>query len=110
MDSPDGVLTHSQPQNGAGVRTLRTSVGPVFSSRTKEFAEFAGLGLLREVAAEISLPMFAIGGINQQNLADVLATGVERVAVSNAIWQAADPASEVPLWRGRLMQAPSCAK
>ena len=38
-------------------------VGPVFPTRTKQFAQFAGLAFVSQVAAEISLPAYAIGGI-----------------------------------------------
>ena len=59
--------------------------GPTFPSQTKRFDDFAGLDYLRQVAAEIRLPIFAIGGISQQNLPQVLATGINRVAVGAAI-------------------------
>ena len=42
---------------------------------------------------EIRLPAFAIGGITPGNLAEVLATGIGRVAVGGAISGAADPAA-----------------
>ena len=43
--------------------------------------------------AEIRLPAFAIGGINRENLQQVLAAGFRRVAVSSAVAGAADPAA-----------------
>ena len=49
--------------------------------------------LSRTVADEIRLPAFAIGGITLDNLADVVATGIRRVAVSGAIVDAQDPAA-----------------
>ena len=58
---------------------------------TKHFDEFPGVGLLRAVAAEIRLPAFAIGGINPENLPEVLATGFTRIAVAGAVTTAADP-------------------
>ncbi len=67
-------------------------VGPTFPSGTKHFDQFPGLDLLREVAGEIRLPAFAIGGITAENLAEVLATGIGRVAVSGAVCAADDPA------------------
>ena len=67
-------------------------VGPTFPSGTKHFEDFPGPALLRQVAAEIRLPAFAIGGITTENLPEVLATGISRVAVSGAITAAADPA------------------
>jgi len=42
-------------------------------------------------AAEIRLPIFAIGGITAENLPDVLATGISRVAVGAAITRAEKP-------------------
>ena len=46
------------------------------------------------MAAEIRLPAFAIGGIASENLGDVLAAGITRVAVSGAVVAAADPVDE----------------
>jgi len=88
-----GVSTHNLEQARAaaldGANYL--GAGPTFPSRTKVFEKFAGLDLLRAVAAEIRLPTFAIGGIDFDNLADVLAAGIPRVAVGAAITQAAEP-------------------
>ena len=88
-----GVSTHSIVQARQAVLDGANyiGVGPTFSSQTKQFEEFAGIGLLRQVAAEIRLPAFAIGGIDETNLPAVLATGIQRIAVSAAIVGAADP-------------------
>jgi thiamine-phosphate pyrophosphorylase len=68
-------------------------VGPTFPSATKHFDAFPGLDLLRAVRAEIRLPAFAIGGITPDNLPQVLATGIGRVALGSAITSAGDPAA-----------------
>jgi thiamine-phosphate pyrophosphorylase len=88
-----GVSTHSIEQARAAVLDGANyiGVGPTFPSATKEFAEFTGPQLLRQVAAEIRLPAFAIGGITIENLPQVLSAGFSRVAVSGAITAAADP-------------------
>ncbi|HAA67613.1 MAG TPA: hypothetical protein DCE55_00585, partial [Planctomycetaceae bacterium] len=62
-----------------------------FPSRTKQFSTFAGLEFLEEAGAEIGLPAFAIGGIDSGNVSRVLATGVRRIAVSNAVTTATQP-------------------
>ena len=67
-------------------------VGPVFPSTTKKFDEYAGLELVRLVAAEITLPWFAIGGIDADNIGEAIAAGASRVAVSGAICGAEHPA------------------
>jgi thiamine-phosphate pyrophosphorylase len=66
-------------------------VGPTFPSNTKRFEQFPGVKLLSAVAAEIRLPAFAIGGIDRENVGEVLAAGFTRIAVSGAITAAADP-------------------
>ena len=65
-----GVSTHSIEQARQAVLDGANylGVGPTFPSGTKSFGEFPGVALLREVAAEIRLPAFAIGGIGPQNV------------------------------------------
>jgi thiamine-phosphate pyrophosphorylase len=87
-----GVSTHSVAQAVEAVELGADyiGVGPTFPSRTKQFTEFTGLPLLREVASRVSVPAFAIGGIDRHNLAQVVATGIRRIAVSAAVQTAAD--------------------
>ena len=94
-DALVGVSTHSIEQARQAVLDGANyiGVGPVFPSETKQFAVFPGLDLLRAVAAEIRLPAFAIGGINSANIGEVMATGVDRVAVGSAVAAADDPAA-----------------
>ncbi len=89
-----GVSTHTIEQARAAVLDGANyiGVGPTFASETKSFDHFPGLELLRAVAAEIRLPAFAIGGINAENLAAALSTGLSRIAASAAITSAPDPA------------------
>jgi thiamine-phosphate pyrophosphorylase len=88
-----GVSTHSIDQARAAVLAGASyiGVGPTFPSATKNFDAFPGVELLRQVAAEIRLPAFAIGGITAKNIDEVLATGVGRVAVSSAVAEAPNP-------------------
>ena len=81
-----GVSTHSIEQARQAVLDGANYIGcgPVFPSATKHFAHFPGLEFLHQVAAEISLPAFAIGGITPQNAPQVLATGFRRVALRGA--------------------------
>lgn len=88
-----GVSTHSLVQAEQALREGADliGVGPVFPSKTKEFSEFVGLDLVRQVNERMTLPAYAIGGIDATNLASVLAAGACRVAVSSAICGAEDP-------------------
>lgn len=92
-----GVSTHSIEQARQAVLDGANyiGVGPTFPSGTKHFDRFPGLDLVRAVAAEIRLPAFAIGGITAENLPQVLAAGLHRVAVSGAITGADDQADVV---------------
>jgi len=94
-DALVGVSTHWIEQSRQAVLDGANyiGVGPTFPSQTKQFDQFPGLELLRAVAAEIRLPAFAIGGIGPENIAEVLQTGIGRIAVSGAVLIAADPAA-----------------
>jgi thiamine-phosphate pyrophosphorylase len=107
-----GVSTHTLEQARKAVLDGADylGVGPVFPSATKSFEKFAGLDLVREVAAEISLPWFAIGGINAENIAAVIEAGARRVAVSNAILSAEDPAKAAAGLRKALSASDAAAE
>ncbi len=99
-----GVSTHSLEQAKEAVvdGANYIGVGPVFPSRTKQFAQFPGLDLLRAVGAEIRLPAFAIGGITAENIGEVRACGFDRVAVSSAVTTSATPAEAARALKSRL--------
>lgn len=102
-----GVSTHTIEQareavvNGANY----IGCGPTFPSSTKHFDTFSGLDFLTAVAAEIQLPAFAIGGITQQNVAQVIATGFQRVAVSSAVLNATVPSDAAATLQQQLAVA-----
>ena len=62
-----------------------------FATPTKRDAVAGGLDLLRVAAQTLSVPWFAIGGIELSNIGEVAAAGVPGVAVVRAIRDAADP-------------------
>ncbi|REK18504.1 MAG: thiamine phosphate synthase [Planctomycetota bacterium] len=96
-DALVGVSTHSLEQARTAVLDGASyiGVGPVFPSSTKPFEEFVGVELVGQVAAEIRLPAFAIGGVTRDRLAEIQQAGLDRVAVSGAVAAAVDPADEV---------------
>ena len=65
-------------------------VGPVFSTETKPECAALGLGKLKVLKNKIKIPVFAIGGINETNILEVLSLGVHGVAISSAICRAPD--------------------
>jgi thiamine-phosphate pyrophosphorylase len=99
-----GVSTHDRDQlerailGGAGY----LGVGPVFPSRTKDFHDLAGLGFVGQAAETTTLPWFAIGGIDESNLDQVIAAGARRIAVSSAVVEAERPRAAASALRARL--------
>lgn len=88
-----GVSTHTIEQARQAVLDGADylGVGPCFPSSTKHFDVFAGLEFVRQVAAEIELPWYAIGGITADNLPELQIVGATRIAVSGAICAAEEP-------------------
>lgn len=78
------------------------AIGAIFPTKTKDMTgQIQGLENLRKVLAlrpensEEQIPVVAIGGINLARAPQVLATGVESIAVVTAITQADDPEQAV---------------
>jgi thiamine-phosphate pyrophosphorylase len=66
-------------------------VGPVYATPTKPDKAAAGLDYVRYAAEHSPIPYFAIGGIDEENLNEVIAAGGDRVAVVRALMQAENP-------------------
>lgn len=103
-DAIIGLSTHNLDQVRQAVRdgVGYLGIGPAFPSKTKTFAELPGLEFVRQALAETSLPAFVIGGVNLENLPQVIAAGGRRLAVSQAICQAEDPRRTAAAFRALL--------
>ncbi|MEG4997176.1 MULTISPECIES: thiamine phosphate synthase [unclassified Microcoleus] len=66
-------------------------VGPVYETPTKANKPAAGLDYVRYAADKSPVPWFAIGGIDINNLDQVLNAGAQRVAVVRSIMEAEQP-------------------
>jgi thiamine-phosphate pyrophosphorylase len=99
-----GLSTHSAAQAQAALQTSAAyiAVGPVFATGTKPTAKPVTLEYVRWAAANVTVPWFAIGGINLTNLDDVLAAGAKRICVVSAILNAPDVAKACREFRRRL--------
>lgn len=88
-----GVSTHSMEQARKAMADGADyiGVGPVFATGTKPSAEPVGIKYVQQAAAEIDLPQVAIGGINLDNIAEVITAGARCVAVCSAIICSTDP-------------------
>ena len=99
-----GVSTHNLEQAKQAVRDGADyiGVGPFFKSTTKPRDFVAGPAVAREIAEKISIPAVAIAGITEQNVDEVLATGIKAIAVSSAICCAEDPRAAAARLREKL--------
>ncbi|MEM6628714.1 MAG: thiamine phosphate synthase [Bacteroidota bacterium] len=80
---------------GIAAQSLETTyygVGPIFTSPTKaDAAPAMGLIKLKELRAQTSRPLMAIGGITIDNAREVIQAGADGLAVVSAICSADDP-------------------
>ena len=89
---PDAIIgfsTHSVEQaiDAAGLPIDYIAIGPIFETKTKENPDpIVGLDGLAEVKKNIgNIPLVAIGGIDLDNVLDVLAAGADSIALVSAI-------------------------
>jgi thiamine-phosphate pyrophosphorylase len=100
-----GLSTHSPEQfdSALGSEADQLSVGPVWETPTKPGRPAAGIEYVRHAAAHAGMqPWFAIGGIDEENIGEVVDAGARRVVVVRAIRDADDPEGEARRMRGAL--------
>jgi len=87
-----GKSTHNIEQAVAAEREGADYIGfgPIFSTPTKPDYSPVGLARIREVHERVSIPIFCIGGIRSENLAQVIDAGAKRVVIVSGLLQAND--------------------
>jgi thiamine-phosphate pyrophosphorylase len=65
-------------------------VGAIYPTGTKADIEVVGLKLLKEIKRKVALPIVAIGGIDKDNIGEVMNAGANAAAVISAVLGAAD--------------------
>jgi thiamine-phosphate pyrophosphorylase len=103
-----GLSTHGPEEAQKALRANPDyiAIGPVFATSTKPTAAPVTLDYVRWAAEHVSLPWFAIGGINLETLGPVLAAGARRICVVSAILNAPDIAAACREYHHRLAQFP----
>jgi thiamine-phosphate pyrophosphorylase len=88
-----GVTVHDVDEaveaEAAGADYLGLS--PIFATGTKEDAGApCGTGIIRDIKARCRIPVVAIGGINTDNLGEVIASGADMVCAISAVVMRSD--------------------
>jgi len=85
-----GKSTHSLEQALAAQHEGADYIGfgPIFATPTKPDYAPIGLADIKRVHADVSLPIFCIGGINIGNLQSVIDAGAKRVVMVSALLKA----------------------
>lgn len=100
-----GISTHDLDQareaekNGADY----IGFGPMFGTSTKETGYAArGVEMLRQIRTGVTLPIVAIGGINEENVQQVWQAGADSAAIISDILHAEDIAAKI----ARILRQP----
>jgi thiamine-phosphate pyrophosphorylase len=79
------VTTVSQATRAQDEGADYIAVGSVFPTATKKEAIVVGIDTLKKLKRTISTPVVAIGGINHNNVGEVVAAGADAIAVISAV-------------------------
>jgi thiamine-phosphate pyrophosphorylase len=99
-----GKSTHSVEQAVAAAAEGADYIGfgPLFPTPTKAGRAAIGMGDIARVHELVSVPIFCIGGVKLENLAEVIAAGARRVVIVSGILQARDVAAYCREAKARL--------
>jgi len=79
------VTTIPQATKAQAEGTDYIAVGSIFPTATKDGTTVVGVDILKELKRTVSTPVVAIGGINQNNIGEVVSAGAYAVAVISAV-------------------------
>jgi thiamine-phosphate pyrophosphorylase len=105
-DARIGLSTHApdQAMRAVAAQPAYVAIGPVYATATKPTALPVGLDYVRWAAENVTIPWFAIGGINFKTVEAVLATGAKRICVVSAILNAPDIAEACARMKNLLFE------
>jgi thiamine-phosphate pyrophosphorylase len=99
-----GLSTHApeQAQRALAAGPDYIAIGPIYATGTKPTAKPVTLDYVRWAATNVTVPWFAIGGVNLQTIDAVLAAGAKRVCIVSAILNAPDVTKACAEFQRRL--------
>jgi thiamine-phosphate diphosphorylase len=103
-----GVTVHNVGEAVAAEKAGADYLGvsPIFSTATKPDAgKPGGLALMREVKSKVKIPCIGIGGINEDNMLDVINAGADGIAMISAIITKDDVEGTVKRIRDKILSS-----
>jgi thiamine-phosphate pyrophosphorylase len=79
------VTTVSQAIKAQNEGADYIAVGSIFPTTTKKDATVVGVNRLKQIRQAVSSPLVAIGGIDEDNIDEVMAAGADSIAVISAV-------------------------
>ncbi len=100
-----GVSTHSIEQaiqaESGGADYI--GFGPIFPTSAKSSHPGIGTGFFPLLNKTIGIPYFAIGGINSENITQILGAGASRIAICSGIFGEKDISCKTKLIKSQLL-------
>ncbi|MDP6459502.1 MAG: thiamine phosphate synthase, partial [Candidatus Hydrothermarchaeota archaeon] len=86
-----GISTHNvnQALNAEIMGADYVGIGPIYATKTKDYGPI-GPKVIEELRGKLSIPFVAIGGINENNIDEVLEAGTRNIAMISALTEAED--------------------
>lgn len=87
-----GLSTHSPRQAMRAIDAAPDyiAIGPVFPTQTKPDARPVTLDYVRWARENVAIPWFAIGGVNETTIREILSAGATRLCIVSAILLSSD--------------------
>jgi thiamine-phosphate pyrophosphorylase len=107
--APEGFIlgasasTSDAARSAAGAGADYIGSGPAFATPIKKAKSVIGPAGVAAVAAAVDMPVFAIGGIEESNVAQLTALGLRRVCAIRALADAPDPEKAARRLRAMLI-------
>ncbi|WP_010239394.1 thiamine phosphate synthase [Clostridium arbusti] len=92
-DKIRGVSIHAleEAKNVDNMGADYVIAGHIFNTDCKKGLEGRGTKFLKEICDKVSIPVIAIGGIELNNINDILKSGAKGAAIMSSVMQANDP-------------------
>lgn len=103
-----GISCHNEEEAYHAVQCDASyiTVGCLFKTKSKSDAIPVSIQELQKICKKISLPVCAIGGINTNNLEQILTADIKMAAVISSVWEMNNPLHAIIEMHEKLIKSP----